>query len=79
MADEGVVLDRDAFADESVAGDLAAPADRGVLLNLDERPNPGFVSDGAPVQVDEFSETDVLAEPDVRRNFGVLVQAAFTL
>jgi hypothetical protein len=74
VTDEGVILDGHALADERVTGDLAAPPDGRVLLNLDEGADLGFVADRAPVQIDEFTQPDALTEPDVRRNFGVFVQ-----
>jgi hypothetical protein len=44
-----------------VAGNFAAPADRGVLLNLDERANLGFIADFAAIQIDEFGKLDRMA------------------
>ena len=53
VADEHLVLDRDAVADERVALDLAARADDGAALDLDERPDPRVVPDRAAVEVRE--------------------------
>jgi len=61
MADEAFVLDRDPFANERMARDLAAPTDPRILLDLDERSNHRLVADLAPVQVDEAVNLDVLA------------------
>jgi len=36
VADEYLIVNLDAFADKCVAGDFAAAADAGVLLNFDE-------------------------------------------
>ena len=49
VADEDVVLNCHAFADERMARDLAAASDRGVLLNLDECADLRFVADLAAV------------------------------
>ena len=49
VADKHVILDRHAFADEGVARDLAAPSDRRVLLNFDERTDFCFIADFAAV------------------------------
>ncbi len=59
MANEGLVLDGDAFADEGVALDLAVPADGGIFLDFHESPDLGAVADGAAIQVDEFGELDI--------------------
>ena len=61
VADEDVVLNRDAFADERMARDLAALADAGVLLDLDEGADLRFVADLATVQVDELARALRLA------------------
>ncbi len=52
----------DAFADEGVAGNLAARADVGVLLNLDKGADLGVVADLTAVEIDELRELDVLAQ-----------------
>ena len=63
-----MVFDRDAFADEGVAGDLAAAADAGVLLDLDKGADLRLVTDLAAVQIEEVAEPDVASQLDVRRN-----------
>ena len=68
MADEDVVLDRHAFADERMTRDFAAPADRRVLLNFDECPDLGLVANGTAIQVDELAKGDARTETDVRRD-----------
>src|SRR5262245_5234494 len=68
VADEYLVLDRHALADERVARDLAPGADRGVLLNLHERPDPRVVADPAAVQVDKAVDGDVSPEFHIRRD-----------
>lgn len=49
MADEDFVLDRHAAANEAMAGDLAAPADSGAALDLDEGAQPRVRADFAAV------------------------------
>ena len=68
MADEDVVFNVYAFADERVAGNFAAPANARIFLNLDKRPDLGFVSDFASIHVDELGELDVFSELHVRGN-----------
>ena len=68
MADENIVLNRYAFADERVARHFASPAHARILLNLDECSDLCFVSNLASIQIDEFRQLDVLAKLDVRRN-----------
>src|SRR5262249_8252137 len=65
MSYEDVLLDSDAFADKSVAGDLAVAPDPGVLLDLDKRADLGVITNLTAVQVDELREFDVLAQLDV--------------
>ena len=66
MTNEDVVLNRDAFADERMARDLAAPPDTRILLNLDEGADLGFVADLAAVKIDELRKFDGLAELYIR-------------
>jgi hypothetical protein len=68
VTDEHVVFDRDAFADERMTRDLAAPPDDRVPLNLDKRPDSRIVPDRAAVKIDESGKADVVAQPDVRGN-----------
>jgi len=72
VADEDAVLNRDALADERVAGDLAATSDGGALLDLDERSKAAFVADDAPIQIEELAESDAFTEPDIGRNCHVV-------
>jgi hypothetical protein len=60
-----VILDRHAFTDKSVAGNLARFPDTGILLNLDECTDLGFVANLAPIQVDEFRKPDTAPELDI--------------
>src|SRR5262245_62098596 len=76
VADEDLVLDRHALADEGVARNLASPAHPRIFLDFDERPDLGFVADLAAVQVDERRELNAGPELDVRRDTAVVVQHA---
>jgi hypothetical protein len=49
-----------------MAGDFYVPADPRVLLYLDECSYPAVVSDGAPVEVHEAIDADILPQLDVR-------------
>jgi len=51
MSDETLILDRDAFADERVRGDLATFTNARVLLYLDERADLRVRSDRTTVEV----------------------------
>ncbi len=62
MADEDLVLDLDAVADERMARDLAGGPDHGSCLDLHERADPGVVADPAAVQVREGPHEDALTE-----------------
>src|SRR5579859_734927 len=68
VADENVVFDGHAFAHEGMAGNLAIPSNRCVLLNLDERANLGVFPDFAAVEIDEFGKLDPGPEFHVRSN-----------
>src|SRR5208282_4565544 len=68
VANENVVFDGHTFADEGVAGDLAAFTNRSVLLNLYKRANLGFIADFAAVEVDELGKFDISTEFHTRRN-----------
>ena len=67
MADEDLILERDARADERVAGNLAAPADARAALDFDEGADARLVADLAAIKVDEGEDFPVveLAEGDV--------------
>src|SRR5690242_2711925 len=58
MADEHLVLDHDTFADEAVRRDLAAGADTGVLLDLDERPDARSGADAASIKIHQGGMVD---------------------
>src|SRR5436190_17807961 len=62
VADEDVIFDGHAFAQKTVARDLATPADLHALLYLDKRPDPRLVPDLAPVSVDEREYPHILTQ-----------------
>lgn len=68
VADEDFVFDRHSFADKTVAGDFTVATDARVLLNLNERTNPGAVADLTTVKVDEVMDNNVAAELDIGRD-----------
>src|SRR5215469_5284197 len=68
VADEDVVFDGHAFADEGMAGNLAIPPNGCVLLNFDERANLGVFPDFTAVKVDEFGKLHARPKLHVRSN-----------
>src|SRR6185437_2595665 len=70
-ADKRLILDRHAFADEAVRGDLAARADRDAGLHLDERPDPRLVSYRTTIEIDEvrLKNLHVASERDIVGNW----------
>src|SRR6202790_2043255 len=62
VADEDTVFDVHSFADEGMAGDLAVLSNSGVLLNFDKGPDFRVVINFAAIEIDEFRESNVLAE-----------------
>jgi hypothetical protein len=62
VADEDVVFNDNALADERMARYFAPPADDRILLDFDEGSNPGIVTDLTTVQVDESREPDIRAQ-----------------
>src|SRR5581483_3054537 len=73
VADEHVVANRHAFANECVARNLAALAHGRVLLDFHERADLGLVSDLTTVEVDESGEPYVFPQLHVRGNGEVLI------
>src|SRR5207247_8574613 len=73
VADEDVVFDRHAFADEGVARNLASPPDLRILVALDDRPDIRFVADITAVPVDALREFDALRQSHVDRSATVCV------
>src|SRR5438094_3829168 len=68
VADEDVILDLDAFADERVARNFHAPSNLRALLNLDERADAALVADLASVEIDEIVDPDVSTQLHVVRD-----------
>src|SRR6267143_1382198 len=68
VSDKDLVLDRDPFTDECMARYFAPPADFGILLNLDKRPDFRLITDLATVEVDELGKRHVVPHLDIRRN-----------
>jgi hypothetical protein len=61
MSDENIVFNGNTFAEETMTGNLAAFSDAGILLDLNEGPDPCFISNLTSVQIDELRETDIRA------------------
>jgi hypothetical protein len=59
MADEHLVLDGDAFAQEGVRRDLAARADTRASLDLDQGADLCLVADGAAIEIDWTGMVDL--------------------
>ena len=73
MTDEDVIFDGHALTHERVAGNLAAAADTGVLLNFNERTNLGLIADFATVEIDELRKLDAFSKCDVGCNSNEVV------
>jgi hypothetical protein len=65
VADEDLVCDFDAAADERVALDLASCANHGITLDFDKRPDTRLVADVTAVEVREGRDDDASSEGDV--------------
>lgn len=65
VADEHLVLDGHALANEGVAGNFDRAAEPGILLNLDERADFGIIADLAAIEIYESEDSNVLAELDI--------------
>lgn len=68
VANEDLVFDRYPFANESVAGNLAARSDAGSLLDFHEAPDPCLVANFAAVKIDETMQAHIPAKPDIGSN-----------
>src|SRR2546425_115983 len=79
VADEDVVLDGHAFANERVAGDLAVLADVRVLLNFDKGTDLGVVAYFAAIEVDEPRQLDAFAQLHIGRNAEILAHSSIAL
>ena len=68
VPNENAFLQRDAFADESVAGNLATGPNFSSLLNLYERTNLGLIPDLAAVKIYKPADLDIAPQLHVRRD-----------
>src|SRR4029077_8568235 len=75
VADECVVLNRHAFADECMTRNLAVLSHSGVLLNFDERANLRVFTDFAAVQIDELRKLYALTELYIGSDASVLAHS----
>lgn len=74
MADEYVVLDRDAFANKAMAGDFAIFSNPYVLLDFDKSPDFRVFPDVAAVKVDELRQFDAAGQFHVWSNRAEFMQ-----
>src|SRR5258707_15855838 len=65
MANEHLVLDGDAFANKRVARNLAAGADGGILLNLNETTDARLIPHCTAVKVSEAEHLDGPPQADI--------------
>jgi len=65
MADEYIVLDSDAFANERVARNLAAGADDCILLNLNKTTDARLIAHRTAVKVSEAEYLDGAPQADI--------------
>src|ERR1035441_5595228 len=68
VPDENFLLQRHAFADESVAGNFAAAPDFRALLDFNERADLHIIADFTPVKIGETEDANVSSQLDIRRN-----------
>jgi len=68
VPNENTLFDCDAFADESVARDLATRPDSGAFLDFNENANFRFVADLASVKVHKPTDPNIPSELYVGRN-----------
>jgi hypothetical protein len=68
VPDEYIVLDDNAFADKTVAGDLTTFAHRHIFLDFHERTDLRLIPDLAPVQIYELREPDIGSQFYIVRN-----------
>jgi hypothetical protein len=65
MANENVVLDSDAFANERVTRNLAAGADGGILLDLNKTTDARLIPHCTAVKVGEAEYLDSPSQADI--------------
>ena len=76
MADENVVFDIHAFADEGVAWVHPSFSDPYIFLDFDKSPNCAAIANLAAIQIDEFRETNILPKLYVRSYANEFVHSA---
>jgi hypothetical protein len=62
MTNKALILDRYAFADETMRADLTFFADFHAILNFDERPDPRMVPEFTAVDIAKAKKPDAFAE-----------------
>src|SRR5256885_1162489 len=72
MADKDVVLNNDAFTDESVAGNFAVASDESAFLDFNERADLRALANLTTIKIDEVVDDDIAAELDVRSDYAEL-------
>jgi hypothetical protein len=65
MRDETIVSYSDKLADKCVGLNSASLTNPDPLLNLDERPNEGIVTNDASVKIDRLDDRDILSQIDI--------------
>ena len=68
VPDENVVLQSDAFANESVAGNFTTAANFRAFLDFDKRADFHIVANFTAVKIGEAENTDIPAQLDVGSN-----------
>src|SRR3989449_9344407 len=76
VADEDVVFDRHPFADERVAGNLAALPYLGVLLDFHKGTDLGVVTHLTAVEIDEFRQGDTVAQLHVGSDAEIIIHSS---
>lgn len=75
-----VVFNGHSLTDEGMRRDLAATADKGVLLHFHKRPDLRFITYDAPVEIDQIRLEDLypFAQNDIRSNWHGLDVGIYT-
>jgi len=71
MPNEDFIFNRDAIADEAVAGDLAASADARAALNLDKRSDTAVIANFASVHIHERTHPHACAQAHIVGDTGM--------
>ena len=67
VPNKNAFLNRDAFTNKCVTGDFAAGPDASVFLDFNKRTDLRFVTNLAPVKVDESADLNIASELNVGR------------